>query len=118
MFDKVKVWPEVVLPTLMEPKLWVRGLHDKLGKVPVTVRPLGVVETVPPTVQVLFKVAVLEPVAEGVAVKITVQLLPLDRLLVPQLSVVIEKSAELAPPNVGAEQPVADEVPVFDKVKV
>ena len=83
-----------------------------------TVRPLVVVETVPPTVQVLLMVAVREPVVDGVAVKITVQLLPLARLLVPQLSVVIEKSPEFAPPNVGAEHPVADEVPAFDKVKV
>ena len=65
----------------------MRGLQDKLGEVPVTVRPLAVVETVPPTVQVRLRVAVLEPVAEGVAVTATVQLLPLARLLVPQLSV-------------------------------
>ena len=77
-----------------------------------------VVETVPPTEQVLLMVAVLEPVVDGVAVTVTIQLLPLARLPVPQLSVEIEKSPEFAPPNVGAEQPVAVEVPVFDKVKV
>ena len=86
--------------------------------VPVTVRPLEVVDTVPPEVQVLLRVAVLDPDAEGVAFTITVQLFPLTRLLVPQLSVEIEKSPESAPPNVGAEQPVAVAVPLFDKVKV
>ena len=79
---------------------------------------MAVVETVPPTVQVRLRVAVLGPVAEGVAVMTTVQLLPLARLLVLQLSVVIEKSPELVPLNVGAKQPVAGELPAFDKVKV
>ena len=77
-----------------------------------------VVETVPPKAQVLLMVAVLEPVVDGVAVTITVQLFPLARLFVLQLSVVIEKSPELVPLNVGAKQPVAGELPAFDKVKV
>src|SRR5690348_8797003 len=84
----------------------------------VTLRPFVRVETVPPTVQVRLKVAVLVPADAGLAVITTVQLLALGRSVLPQLSVVIEKSPELAPPNVEAEHRMADDVPVFDKVKV
>jgi hypothetical protein len=76
-----------VLPTFTDPKLCVRGVQAKLGDVPVTDNPFVVVEAVPPTVQDRLKVAVLEPVAEGVAFTMTVQLFPLVRLFVPQLSV-------------------------------
>ena len=48
----------------------------------------------------------------------TVQFAPLAKLLVPQLSVEIVKSAEFVPPSTGAEQLVAEPVPEFNKVKV
>jgi hypothetical protein len=107
-----------VLPTFTDPKLCVRGVQVKLGDVPVTVSPSAVVETVPPKVQLLLKVAVREPLAVGVELTITVQLLLVARLLVPQLSVWIAKSPELLPPKVGAEHPVAVAVPEFANVKV
>jgi hypothetical protein len=76
-----------VLPTLIEPKLWVRGVQANIGDIPVTASPFVVVEVDPPTVQERLKVAVLEPVPEGVDFTITVQFALFARLLVPQLSV-------------------------------
>jgi hypothetical protein len=80
---------------------------------------LAVVVTVPPTVQVLLRVAALAPVVLGAAATSMVQvaLLP-ARVLVPQLSLESVKSPELVPASTGAEQPVAVPVPELVRVKV
>ena len=95
------------------------GVKANVGWVPVTVTESAVVETAPPTVHVLVKVAVRAPVADGVAVTSMVQLPPpLVTLLTPQLSVEIVKSPGLVPPKVGAVHPVASAVPELVIVKV
>jgi hypothetical protein len=74
---------------------------------------------VPPTVQVLLRVAALAPVAVGAAATAMVQvaLLP-ARVLVPQLSAESVKSPGLVPASTGAEHPVAVEFPALVRVKV
>jgi hypothetical protein len=76
-----------------------------------------VVETVPPTVQVRDRVAVLAPPEAGFPRTITVQVaLAPARLFVLQLSVVIVKFVVSL--MVGAEQPVAEPVPELVSVNV
>jgi hypothetical protein len=78
-----------------------------------------VVVGVPPTVQVLLRVAVLDPRAVGEAATAIVQVaLPPARAAVPQVSLERVKSPELVPPRTGAEQLVAEPVPELVKVNV
>ena len=84
-----------------------------------TVRPSAVVAGDPPKVQVRLRVAVLEPVAVGLATTSTVQvaLLP-AKFAVPQLSTEMLKSPAFVPLRTGAEQPVAEAPPELVKVNV
>jgi hypothetical protein len=116
-FVSVKVSVAEFDPTFTLPKSWVRGVHAKEGKIPVTVIWFAVVDAVPPNVQVRERVAVFAPVEVGLPRTITVQVaLAPARLPVEQLSVVIVKCVVSL--IVGAEQPVAVAVPEFVSVKV
>jgi hypothetical protein len=97
----------------------VKGVQAKLAEVPVTVSPLAVVVGVPPTVQVLLRVAVLDPVVVGEAATAIVQVaLPPARLATPQVSLERVKSPGFAPASTGAEQVVAEPVPELVNVNV
>jgi hypothetical protein len=97
----------------------VKGVQAKIAEVPVTVRPLAVVVGVPPTVQVLLRVAVLDPRAVGEAATAIVQVaLPPARLATPQVSLERVKSPGFVPASTGAEHEVAEPVPEFVSVKV
>ena len=80
--------------------------------------PSVLVATVPPTVQTLSKVAVRAPALVGLPATETVQVPEEAKSAVPQPSVRIVKSPALVPPKAGAEQPVAEAVPLFVRVKV
>ncbi len=116
-FVSVKTWVPEFDPTLMLPKFFVNGVHAREAAVPVTVIWFVVVEAAPPKVQVLERVVDLAPTVVGFPWTVTVQVpLVAARSAVPQVSAAIVKF--VASVMDGAEHPVADAPPVFDKVKI
>lgn len=82
------------------------------------VSPSVLVDTLPPNVQDLERVADLVPKATGFALTMTVQEDEVFKFAVPHVPPVMEKSEEFVPPILAAEQPVAFADPEFEIVKV
>jgi hypothetical protein len=102
-------------PTLMFPNACVSGVQAREGSTPVTMIWLVVVEAVPPKLQVRESVVACAPAVAGFPFTVTVHdPVSAIRSEVPQVSAVIVKFVVSV--TLGAEQPLADADPVFERV--